>query len=109
MRGLACGDELLKRGSCTRNESFARFGHTDTAGCADQERCANACFKCTYCLADCRRSHPEFRGRPPKTAVLGDAQERLHAVEGTSPHCEILLHSSSTLSQIVSRRNRWYL
>jgi hypothetical protein len=29
--------------------------------------------------------------------VLGNAQERLHAVEGALPDCEVLLHSLSIL------------
>jgi hypothetical protein len=40
---------------------------------------------------------------------LGNAQERLHAVERAFPHCEVLLHSPSTLSRIVARRKRLYM
>ena len=48
-------------------------------------------------------------GRAAETAVLGDAQERLHVVERTLPDCEVLLHSSSTLSRIVARGKQPYI
>ena len=38
--------------------------------------------------------------------LTGDAEERLHAVERAAPDCEVLLHSSSTLSRIVARGKR---
>jgi hypothetical protein len=41
--------------------------------------------------------------------VLGNAQERLHAVERALPDCEVLLHAPSTLSRIVVRRKRSYI
>ena len=41
-RGLAGGDELLEGGLRARNESFAGFGQTDTARCADKQRCADS-------------------------------------------------------------------
>ena len=108
-RDLACGDELLEGGLCARKESFARFGQADTARCAYEERCTDARLKRTHRLADRRWSHPEFRGRSAKTAVLGNAQERLHAVERALPYCEVLLHSPSTLSRIVARGKRPYM
>ena len=39
-------------------------------------------------------------------ALPGNAQERLYAVERALPDCEVLLHSSSTLSRIVTRGKR---
>ena len=88
-RGLACGDELLEGGLCARKESFAGFGQADAARRADEERRADARLKRAHRLADRRRSDPDFRGRSAKTAMLGDAQERLHAVERASPDCEV--------------------
>jgi hypothetical protein len=38
--------------------------------------------------------------------VLGNAQERLNAVERALPDCEVLLHNPSTLSRIVDRGKR---
>src|SRR5262249_53756893 len=94
---------LPQRALCARKKSFTGFGQADTARRADEERCTDARLKRTYRLADRRRRHPEPSGRAAETAVLGDAQERLHAVERTLPDCEVLLHSSSTLSRIVAR------
>ena len=108
-RDLACGDELLEGGLGARQKSLAGFGQADAARRADEERRADARLKRAYRLADRRRSHPEFRGRSAKIAVLGDAQERLHAVERAFPDCEVLLHSPSTLSRIVARRKRSYM
>jgi hypothetical protein len=95
-RVLACGDKLPEGGLCARQESFTGFGRADTARRADEERYANTRFKCPHRLADRRRSHPEFRGCSPKTAVLGNAQERLYAIERTLPDCEVPLHKPST-------------
>src|SRR5262249_15634081 len=72
-------------GLCARKKSFTGFGQADTARRADEERCTDARLKRTYRLADRRRRHPEPSGRAAETAVLGDAQERLHAVERTLP------------------------
>jgi len=107
-RDLACGDELLEGGLGARKESFAGFGQADTARCAYEQRCADAHLKCAYRLANRRWTNPEFRGRSAKTAVLGNAQECLHAVERALPDCEVLLHSLSTLSRIVGRGKRSY-
>jgi hypothetical protein len=52
---------------------------------------------------------PKLRGCSAKVAVLGNAQERLHAVERALPDCEVLLHALSTLSRIVVRRKRSYI
>jgi hypothetical protein len=41
--------------------------------------------------------------------VLGNAQERLHAVECALPDHEFLLHSPSILPWIVARRKRPYI
>ena len=108
-RDLACGDKLLESGLCAREKSFAGFAQADTARRADEECCADARLKCAYRLADRRWRHPELRGRSAKTAVLGNAQERLHAVERALPDCEVLLHSPSILSRIVARRKRSYI
>jgi len=62
-RGLASGDQFLEGGLRARNESFAGFGQTDTARCADEERCADSRFQRAYRLADRRWSYSEFRGR----------------------------------------------
>ena len=105
-RDLACGDQLLEGGLCARQESFAGFGQADAARRAYEERRADARLERAHRLADRRRRHPEFRGRSAKTAVLGNAQERLHAVERALPDCEVLLHGPSTLSRIVARRKR---
>src|SRR5262249_41061249 len=81
------------------------FGQADTARRADEERCTDARLKRTYR----RRRYPEPSGRAAEIAVMGDAQERLHAVERTLPDCEVLLHSSSTLSRIVARGKQPYI
>jgi hypothetical protein len=59
--------------------------------------------ECAYRLADRRWGHPELRRRPAKAAVLGNAQERLHAVDGALPDREVLCHSLSTLAPEVRR------
>jgi hypothetical protein len=102
-RDLACSDEFLEGGLCTRQEAFAGLGQADAARRAYEERGADARLECAYRLTDRRWSHPEIRGRPAKIAVLGNAQERLHAIERALPDCEVLLHSPSTLSRIVHR------
>src|SRR6516162_268730 len=109
MCSLACGDEFFEGGLRARNESLAGFGQTDAARRADEERCADARFECAHRLADSRWGHPKFGGGAPKTVVLGNAQERLHAIERTLPDCEVLLHSPSTLSRIVARGKRPYI
>jgi hypothetical protein len=73
------------------------------------ERCADARLKCAYRLADRRRGHPELSGRSTKIAVLGNVEERLHAVERALPDCEVLLHTPSILSRIVARGKRLYI
>src|SRR5262249_24786444 len=80
-RHFACGDQLLEGGLGTRQESFAGFGQADAAGPAYEERCADARFECADRLTDRRWRYPEVRSRPPKTAMPGHTQERLHAVE----------------------------
>src|SRR6185437_12271780 len=62
-----------------------------------------------YGLADGRWGHPEFGGGPAKAAELGDAEERLDAVERTLPDCEVLLHAPSRLSPIVGAGKRPYI
>src|SRR4029077_15080767 len=108
-RNLACGDELLEGGLCARKESFAGFGQPDAASRANKERRADARLERTYGLADRRWGNPEFRGCSSKTAVLGNAQKRLHAVERALPDCEVLLHSPSMLSRIVARGKQSYI
>jgi hypothetical protein len=102
----ACGDELLEGGLCARKESLPGFGHADTARGADEQHCADARLECAYRLANSRWRHPELRGCSAETAVPGNAQERLHAVERTLPDCEVLLHSPPTLSRIVAQGKR---
>jgi hypothetical protein len=41
--------------------------------------------------------------------VLRNAEERLHAIEGPLPDCEVLLHTLSILSGIVARGKPSYL
>jgi LysR substrate binding domain len=53
-RGFAGGDELLEGEFRARKESFASFGQTDAARCADEERCADSRLQCAYSLADRR-------------------------------------------------------
>ena len=105
-RDPACGDELLEGGLCARKESLPGFGHADTARGADEQHCADARLECAYHLANSRWRHPELRGCSAETAVPGNAQERLHAVERTLPDCEVLLHSPPTLSRIVAQGKR---
>ena len=81
----------------------------DTARGADEERCADARLERAHRLADRRWSHPEFRSRSAKTAVLSNAQERLYAVERARPDCAVLLHTLPTLSRIVARGKRSYV
>ena len=64
-----------------RNEPFAGLDQTDTARCADEERCPDSRFQRANRLADRRRSYPEFRGCFTEIAVLGNTQECLYAVE----------------------------
>ncbi len=78
---LACGDELLEGGRWRAKKSFAGLGQADAARRAYEECRADAGLECAYGLAHRRRRHPEFRGGPPKTAMLGNARERLDAVE----------------------------
>jgi hypothetical protein len=40
---------------------------------------------------------------------MGNAEERLDAVERALPDCEVLLHTLSILSRIVARRKPSYL
>src|SRR4029077_20021875 len=108
-RGFACRDEFFEGGFGARNESFAGFGKTDTARCADEEGCADSRFQRAYRLADRRWRYPEVRGRFAEIPVLGNTQERDHAVERALPDCEVLLHSPSTLSWIVSLGKRSYV
>src|SRR4029077_17665211 len=96
-------------GLCARKESFPGFGEADTARRADEQGRADARLKGAYRLTDSRWSHPELAGCPAEAAVLGDAQERLHAVERPLPDCEVLLHGPSTLSRIVARGKRSYI
>lgn len=56
-----------------------------------------------YSLAERRWRHREFRRHFTEIAVLGDAKERLYAVECALPDCEVLLHSPLILSRIVVR------
>jgi hypothetical protein len=49
---------------------------------------------------------PSSAARSAKTAVLGDTQERLDAVERALPRCEVLLHGLSMLSRRVANRKR---
>ena len=108
-RYFARGNELLEGWLCAREKTLAGFGQADTACGADEERCANACLEGAYRLADRRWRHPQLRRCSAKAAVLSNAQERLDAVKGALPDCEVLLHSLTTLSQIVSRRKHSYL
>ena len=108
-RVLACGHELREGGLRAGEKSFTGFGQPDTAGRAPEEHCADARLEGTDRLADRRRSHRELRGGSAKAAVLGNAQERLYAVERTMPDCEAPLHDPSTLSRIVERRKRSYI
>jgi hypothetical protein len=41
--------------------------------------------------------------------VLGNVEERLHAVERAPPDCEVLLHTPSILCRIVGRGKRSYV
>ena len=84
------------------------FAQANTARRADEKCCAHPRLKSPYRLADRRWCHPELRGRFAKTAVIGNAQERLHAIERTLPDCEVLLHNPSTLSRIVTHGKRPY-
>ena len=78
------------------------FAQANTARRADEKCCADAPLKCAYRLADRRWCYPERRGRFAKTAVMGNAQERLYAVERAMLDREVLLHSPSRLSRIVA-------
>ena len=49
-----------------------------------------------------------WQPRFTEIAMLGNAQERLHAVE-RAPDCEVLLHTLPTLPRIVARRKRSYV
>src|SRR5262249_11714605 len=69
----------------------------------------DASLECTYRLTDRRWRHPQLCGCSAKAAVLGNAQERLHAVERALSDCEVLLHAPSTLSRIVVRGKRSYI
>ena len=66
-------------------------------------------LKCPDRLADRRRSNPEFGRSAAKAAVLRNTQERLDAIERALSDCEVLLHSSSTLSWIVGWWKRSYV
>src|SRR6185312_14559524 len=92
-----------------RQELLAGLGQSDTACRAHEERHAHARLEYAHRLAHRRWRHPEFCRRFAKTAVPGNAQERLDAVERTLSNCEVLLHASSTLSRIVVRRKRLYI
>src|SRR6266567_3348136 len=100
MRERARGDELFEGGLCAFEETLTGLGQADTARRAYEERCADARLECTYRLADGRWSNAKFRGRFAKTAVPGNAQECLYAVERAFSDCEVPLHNPSTLSRI---------
>jgi hypothetical protein len=108
-RNLACSDQLLESGLCAQEKSFAGFGQPDTASRAYEERRADTRLKSTYCLADRRRRHRKLCSGFAKTAVLGNAEERFHAVERALPDCEVLLHGPTTLSRIVAPGKRSYI
>jgi len=103
---VTSGDKLLESRLRSRKKPFAGFGQSDTARGAYEERCADARLECPYRLADRRWRHPELRGCSAETAVLGNAQERLHAIERALPDCEVLLHGPSTLSRLIAR-GKW--
>ena len=88
---------------------LAGLGQADTARRADEERSSDARLERADRLADRRRRHPEPIRGAAEAAVLGNAQERLDAVERARSHCEVLLHGSSTLSRIVPRWKRAYV
>ncbi len=98
MRGLTRGDEFLECGLCTREKPFACFGQSDAAGRAGEERCAEAPLERAHGLAGRRGSDAELTGCFAKTAVPGNAQEGLDAVERALSDCEVLLHGACTLS-----------
>ena len=102
-RDLACCDQLLEGGLCAREESFARFRKTDATRRARKERRADAGLERAHGLANRRWRHAEFCGRSAKAPMVGNTQKRLDTVERAVPHCEVLLHSPSTLSRIVAR------
>jgi hypothetical protein len=108
-RDLAGGDQLLEGGLGAREESLAGLGQPDAAGRADEQRRADARLKRPHRLADRRGRHPEFGGGPAKAAMLRDAQERLDAVQGAVPNCEVFLHNQPTLSPIVARGKSPYI
>ena len=105
-RGLAGGDEFVKGRRGAFEEALAGLGQADAARGADEKRRADARLERPHRLTDGRRRDAEFRRRSAKTAVLGNAQERLDAVERALPDCEVLLHNPSTLSRIVDRGKR---
>src|SRR5262249_17786395 len=92
-RGLGRRDEFLEGGLRSRKESFARLGQSDAARRTNEERRADPRLECAYRLADRRWSDSERRRRSAKTAVLGNAQEGLDAIERALPDCKALLHS----------------
>jgi len=108
-RGLAGGDELLKGGPGAFEEASTGFGEADAAGRPDEQRRADPRLERADRLAHRRRRDAELGGRAAKAAVLGDAEERLDAVERALPDCEALLHGASRLSRIVVREKRAYI
>jgi hypothetical protein len=102
-------DKFLECRHCAREKPLAGPSQADTTRRTDEEHRSEARIECAYRLTDGGRGHSELRGCPPKTAVLGDTQERLHAIEGALPNCEVLLHSLPTLLRIVGRGKRSYI
>ena len=107
--GLAGGDEFVKGGRSAFEEALAGLGQADAAGGANEQRRPEPRFQRPHRLTDGRRRDAELPRRAAKTAAPGDAQERLHAVERALPDCEVLLHTSSTLSPIVAGGKRSYI
>ena len=60
-------------------------------------------------LAYRRRRDAEIVGRLAEALALGDAQERLDALQRAALDCVVLLHGSFRIRWIIGRRQRAYI
>jgi hypothetical protein len=91
-RAFTCGDKFLEGRLRAQEEALTGLCEADAAGCAAEERRADALFERADHLADRRWTYAKDRGCLAKIAMLRDTQERLHAIERALSDCEVVLH-----------------
>src|SRR6476646_241821 len=73
---------------------------------SNKKRHANTRLQRANGLTHRRGGYAEIAGSFAETSMPRDAEKYLNAVQGALPHCEVLLHTPSTLSRIAARR-KW--